>query len=38
MKPRRVRRKEERELDIKLAIAVVTLINSILTFILLLVK
>lgn len=38
MKPRRVRRKEERELDIKLAIAVVTLINSILTFILLLLK
>ncbi|QCT03302.1 hypothetical protein E6C60_2590 [Paenibacillus algicola] len=38
MKPRRVRRKEERELNIKLTIAVVTLINSILTTIILLTK
>lgn len=38
MKPRRVRRKEERELNIKLAIALVTLINSILTIIILLTK
>lgn len=38
MKKRRERRKEDRELNLKLTIAVVTLINSILTLIILLTK